>query len=74
MALRSNSGMGFLHTNDLLLSSKMVNFNLDYRVVIKTVDFGKTVEVDSVQIKIKMKKNKKKKSLKSRTTRLRVLG
>ena len=31
----------------------MVNFNLDYGVVIKTV------RVDGVQIKIKMKKNKK---------------
>ena len=36
----------------------MVNFNLDYGVVIKTV------RVDCVQIKIKMKKNKKKNSLK----------
>ena len=36
----------------------MVNFNLDYGVVIKTV------RVDGVQIKIKMKKNKKKNSLK----------
>ena len=35
----------------------MVNFNLDYGVVIKTV------RVDGVQIKIKMKKNKKKNSL-----------
>ena len=48
--------------------SKIVNFNLDFQVRVKTG------EVDSVQIKIKMKKNKKKKSLKSRATGLRVLG
>ena len=36
----------------------MVNFNLDYGVVIKIV------RVDGVQIKIKMNKNKKKNSLK----------
>ena len=34
--LGSNSRMGFLCTNDLQWSSKMVNFNLDFKVVIKT--------------------------------------
>ena len=43
----------------------MVNFNLDYGVVIKIV------RVDGVQIKIKMKKNKKKNSLKHCATGFR---
>ena len=43
----------------------MVNFNLDYGVVIKSV------RVDSVKIKIKMKKNKKKNSLKHWATGFR---
>ena len=43
----------------------MVNFNLDYGVVIKIV------RVDGAQIKIKMKKNKKKNSLKHWATGFR---
>ena len=43
----------------------MMNFNLDYGVVIKTV------RVDFVQIKIKMKKNKKKNSFKHWATGFR---
>ena len=43
----------------------MVNFNLDYGVVIKSV------RVDGVKIKIKMKKNKKKNSLKHWATGFR---
>ena len=43
----------------------MVNFNLDYGVVIKTM------RVDGVQIKIKMKKNTKKNSLKHWATGFR---
>ena len=41
-----------------------MNFRLDFRASVKTV------EVDGVQIDIKMKKNKKKNSLKHWATRL----
>ena len=43
----------------------MVNFNLDYGVVIKTM------RVDGVQIKIKMNKNKKNNSFKHWATGFR---
>ena len=64
MALGSNTGMGFLRTNDLQLAQNS-EFVLDYGILVKTV------EVDGVQIENKMKKNKKKNSLKHWATGLR---
>ena len=52
MALGSNSGMGFLHKNDLQLAQNG-EFLLDYEILVKTM------EVDGVQIENKLKKNMK---------------
>ena len=64
MALRSNSGMGFLRTNDLQLAQNG-EFGLDYEILVKTM------EVDGVQIENKLKKIMKKNSLKHWATGLR---
>ena len=64
MALGSNTGMGFLHTNDLQLA-KNGEFVFYYGILVKTM------EVDGVQIENKLKKNMKKNSLKHWATGLR---
>ena len=68
MALGSNSGMGFLRTNDLQLAYselKTGEFVLDYGILVKIV------EVNGVQIENKLNKNMKKTSLKHWATGLR---
>ena len=64
MALGSNTGMGFLRTNDFQLAQNG-EFILDYGILVKTM------EVDGVQIEKKLKKNMKKNSLKHWATGLR---
>ena len=64
MALGSNSGIGFLRTNDLQLAQNG-EFVLDYGILVKTMIIG------GLKAENKMKRNKKKNSLKHWATGLR---
>ena len=64
MAQGSNSGMGFLRTNDLQFAQNG-EFVLDYGILVKTMRIG------GLQAENKMKRNKKKNSLKHWATGLR---